>query len=195
MSGWRQARAIALLPGNVTIVVPALILVLTSGPNVGWGLAELPAALVVAVGIALIAGGFSLWLWTVRLFSRIGRGTLAAWDPTTTLVVEGPYGHVRNPMITAVAVLLVGEAILLGSPWVLAWAGAFVAINFVYFVRFEEPGLEHRFGDRYRAYRRAVPRWIPRLDAWQPDGAAGPGSGLRDRRLGSRDAGDRHPEG
>ena len=43
MSGWRQVRAIALLPGNVTIVVPAVILVLTSGPELGWGLHQCPA--------------------------------------------------------------------------------------------------------------------------------------------------------
>jgi protein-S-isoprenylcysteine O-methyltransferase Ste14 len=64
MSGWRQARAIALLPGNVTIVVPALLL----------------------------------------------------------LLVEGP----------------------------------------------EEPGLERRFGEAYRVYKRAVPRWLPRRDPWRP---------------------------
>jgi protein-S-isoprenylcysteine O-methyltransferase Ste14 len=169
MSGWRQVRAIALLPGNVTIVVPAVILVVTSGPELGWGLGGLPGALVVAVGIALIVVGFSLWLWTVRLFSRIGKGTLAAWDPTSRLVVEGPYSRARNPMITAVVVLLVGEALLLGSPWVLVWAGVFLAINFIYFLRFEEPSLERRFGEQYRAYKRAVPRWIPRLDPWRPD--------------------------
>lgn len=169
MSGWRQARAIALLPGNVTIVVPAVILTLTAGTDPGWGFSGVPAALVVAAGIGLIVAGFSLWLWTVRLFSRIGRGTLAAWDQTSVLVVEGPYRYVRNPMITAVAVLLAGEALVLGSVWILAWAAAFLAINFIYFLCFEEPGLERRFGERYRAYKRNVPRWIPRLDPWLPD--------------------------
>ena len=72
-------------------------------------------------------------------------------------------------MITAVVVLLVGEGLLLGSPWVLVWAGVFLAINFIYFLRFEEPSLERRFGEQYRAYKRAVPRWIPRLDPWRPD--------------------------
>lgn len=169
MGGWRHARAIALLPGNVTIVVPAVILALTSGPDPGWGLDGVAAALVVAAGIGLIVAGFSLWLWTVRLFSRIGRGTLAAWDQTSVLVVEGPYRYVRNPMITAVAVVLAGEALLFGSVWILAWAAAFLAINFTYFLCFEEPGLERRFGERYRAYKRNVPRWIPRLDPWRPD--------------------------
>ena len=29
-------------------------------------------------------------------------------------------------------------------------------------VLYEEPALTRRFGDAYRAYRDAVPRWIPR---------------------------------
>jgi protein-S-isoprenylcysteine O-methyltransferase Ste14 len=169
MSGWQQARAIALLPGNVTIVVPALILALTAGPEPGWGLGRVLAALVVTVGIGLIFAGFLVWLWTVRLFSAIGRGTLASWDETSVLVVEGPYRYVRNPMITAVATLLAGEAILLGSLWIVAWAGTFLAINSVYFLRFEEPGLERRFGEQYRLYKRNVPRWVPRLHPWRPE--------------------------
>jgi protein-S-isoprenylcysteine O-methyltransferase Ste14 len=168
MSGWRQARAIALLPGNVTIVMPAAILVLTAGPDLGWGLGGVPAVLVGAAGIGLILAGLSLWLWTVLLFSRVGRGTLADWDQTSVLVVEGPYRYVRNPMITAVAVFLAGEALFLGSVWILAWAAVFLAVNFTYFLRSEEPGLERRFGESYRAYKRNVPRWIPRRDPWRP---------------------------
>jgi protein-S-isoprenylcysteine O-methyltransferase Ste14 len=168
MSGWRQARAIALLPGNVTIAVPTLILLLVEGPEIGWGLGGAPAVLVALLGLALIAAGFSVWLWTVRLFSRIGRGTLATWDPTSKLVAEGPYAHVRNPMISAVVTLLTGEAVFFGSPWILAWAALFLLVNFAYFVLAEEPGLERRFGDEYRAYKRTVPRWLPRRDAWRP---------------------------
>jgi protein-S-isoprenylcysteine O-methyltransferase Ste14 len=166
MSGWRQARAIAVLPGNVTIVVPGLILVFLDGPEIGWGLGGVAAVVVAAVGLALIAAGFSVWLWTVRLFGRIGRGTLAAWDPTSRLVVAGPYRHMRNPMISAVAALLIGEAVFFGSPPILIWAGIFIAINFAYFVFAEEPGLERRFGAEYLAYKRAVPRWLPHLDAY-----------------------------
>ena len=35
---WRQARAIALLPGIVTVVVPATILIAGDPPSIGWGL-------------------------------------------------------------------------------------------------------------------------------------------------------------
>jgi protein-S-isoprenylcysteine O-methyltransferase Ste14 len=167
MSAWRHARAIVLLPGMAAVVAPALILLLGDGPNIGWGLDGALAALPVLAGCALLAGGLALWVWTVLLFHRIGDGTLAPWDPTRHLVVEGPYGHVRNPMITAVAALLLGEAALFGTPDLLIWWALFIAINWGYFVLSEEPGLERRFGDDYRAYRRHVPRWIPRRTPWR----------------------------
>jgi protein-S-isoprenylcysteine O-methyltransferase Ste14 len=168
MSRWRQARAIALLPGTVTLVVPAVLLVAVEGPDVGWGLDGLAAALPVLLGVALMTTGFALWAWTVRLFARIGQGTLAAWDPTRHLVVAGPYRYVRNPMITAVFGVLLGEAALFGSLTLLVWSAVFVAINCVYFLAYEEPGLEHRFGEEYLTYKRNVPRWIPRRAAWTP---------------------------
>jgi protein-S-isoprenylcysteine O-methyltransferase Ste14 len=168
MGAWRHARAIALLPGMAAVVVPAIVLLAGAGPNVGWGLPGLAAALPVLVGVALIVAGLAMWVWTVRLFMRIGKGTLAPWDPTRHLVVQGPYSHVRNPMITAVLAVLVGEAALLGSTALLIWCALFLGVNWVYFVLFEEPGLERRFGDAYRAYRRNVPRWIPRRAPWTP---------------------------
>jgi protein-S-isoprenylcysteine O-methyltransferase Ste14 len=170
VSAWRHARAIALLPGTVAVVVPAVILLTGKGPDIGAGLGALGAALLVLTGVALIAAGFALWVWTVRLFMRIGKGTLAPWDPTRQLVVEGPYRRVRNPMITAVLAVLLGEAALFGSSALLTWAAIFLGINWAYFVLHEEPGLERRFGDEYRAYRRSVPRWIPRRTPWTPAG-------------------------
>jgi protein-S-isoprenylcysteine O-methyltransferase Ste14 len=156
------------LPGTVTVVVPGLILLLGSGPSVGWGLGAFLSALAVALGTALIASGLLLWAWTVRLLARIGKGTLAPWDPTRELVVAGPYRHVRNPMIVAVLVVLMGEGLLLGSPGVAAWAILFFASNAVFFAVVEEPGLERRFGDEYRLYKGNVPRWWPRGTPWSP---------------------------
>ena len=124
-------------------------------------------ALVLA-GIALIAAGLAMWAWTVRLFAGIGKGTLAPWDPTRRLVVEGPYRRVRNPMISAVLGILLGEAVLLGSIGIAIWATAFAAVNTAHFILGEEPGLERRFGDQYTEYKRHVPRWVPRRTPWSP---------------------------
>ncbi len=71
-------------------------------------------------------------------------------------------------MITAVVAALLGEAALFGSPGILILAVAFLVINHTFFLLHEEPGLERRFGDEYREYKRAVPRWIPRRQAWPP---------------------------
>jgi len=148
---WRHLLAILLLPGTVTVLVPVWILD-------SAGLGPTPLAVLGAVSIAC---GVALWSWTVTLFARIGRGTLAPWDQTRRLVVAGPYRYVRNPMITGVLLVLAGEAALFASPGVLIWAGAFFLINSVWFVLGEEPGLRRRFGEDYEEYARTTPRWLP----------------------------------
>lgn len=160
MSVWRQLRAIALLPVMVTVVVPAFLLS-QSGSELG------PRPLA-AVGVVLVALGLALVIWTATLFARIGKGTLAPWDPTARLVVAGPYRHVRNPMISGVLAVLLGEAALFGSLPLLVWFGAVFALNAIYFPLVEEPGLRERFGDDYERYRANVPRWLPRLRPWEP---------------------------
>jgi protein-S-isoprenylcysteine O-methyltransferase Ste14 len=119
-----------------------------------------------SVGAIVFMAGFLLFGWCVSLFARVGQGTLAPWDPTRNLVTAGPYRFVRNPMISGVALMLIGEALWWGSWLVSLWAGVFVGINHLYFVVSEEPGLEKRFGERYRRYKAHVPRWIPRLRPW-----------------------------
>ena len=152
----RHLLAIGLLPGMVTLLVPAL---LVSGDEV----ASWPPAL---LGAALIALGLALMAQTIALFATVGDGTLAPWDPTARLVVRGPYRRVRNPMISGVLCVLLGEALLFGSPALLAWSALFFAVNAVWFPLVEEPGLRQRFGADYEAYRAAVPRWLPRLRPW-----------------------------
>lgn len=166
MSLWRHVRAIGLLPGTVTVVVPAAILLVTRSVNVGWGFPGVSAALPVLAGVVLLAFGLFLLYRTIRLFGGAGEGTLAPWDPPRRLVVAGPYRHVRNPMISGVLFVLAGEAALLGSPALAAWLALFFGVNAAYFPLVEEPGLERRFGDDYRLYRRNVPRWIPRRTPW-----------------------------
>jgi protein-S-isoprenylcysteine O-methyltransferase Ste14 len=154
---WREARAVLLLPFTVTVVVPALI-IWWNGASVWWGSIG---------GVVLLAVGLVLVVWTVRLFSKVGEGTLAPWDPTAKLVVRGPYRHVRNPMISGVAFVLAGEATLLGSKALALWFAAVVLVNAIYIPLVEEPGLRRRFGAEYDAYAASVPRWLPRLTPWK----------------------------
>jgi protein-S-isoprenylcysteine O-methyltransferase Ste14 len=103
---------------------------------------------------------------TIRLFIQIGKGTLAPWEPTKKLVAAGIYRHTRNPMITGVTAILLGETVATGSAGLLVWAVLFFILNTVYFKLSEEPGLEARFGDDYVEYRKNVPMWLPRIKPW-----------------------------
>ena len=119
-------------------------------------------------GLAVTLLGLFIMAQTILTFIRIGKGTLAPWSPTRKLIVGGMYAYVRNPMILGVLTVLLGESLLLSSRPILIWAVLFLLINTVYFILLEEPGLEKRFGDEYREYKRNVPRWIPRRKPWKP---------------------------
>lgn len=159
----RHLLAILLLPTVVAIVVPQWILRSVRDVDSRWPPDGAWSLVARSLGVLLILAGVALAGWCVALFARVGRGTLAPWDPTSRLVAVGPYRYTRNPMITGVAATLAGQALLTGSRMIAFWFITFVAINHGYFLVSEEPGLEARFGDAYLAYKRAVPRWLPRL--------------------------------
>lgn len=161
-----QVRSLV-LPLMVVIVVP-LLLVVRANPFRIQYLSKLPY-LQIPVGCLLFGIGLLLLVVTIRLFIKIGKGTLAPWDPTKKLVTEGVYGHVRNPMISGVGSMILGESVLLGSWRLLVWFIAVVIVNTIYFKVSEEPGLVRRFGTDYRRYRANVPMWIPRVKAWNPN--------------------------
>jgi len=158
MTVLRHLLSVLLLPFTVTVLVPAWLLTSFDG---GASTSDLRFA----GGVAFVAG-FALFAWCVSLFARVGEGTLAPWDPTQKLVAVGPYRHVRNPMITGVAAMLLGEALYFGSPAIGMWLLVFATINHTYFMLSEEPGLERRFGESYRIYKANVPRWLPRFRPW-----------------------------
>lgn len=121
------------------------------------------------VGIGFICIGILIFIQTVWMFIRIGKGTLAPWDPTRKMVTGSLYGYVRNPMILGVFTVLIGESILFMSFSIAVWTFLFFIINTVYFIFSEEPGLEKRFGTEYEEYKQNVPRWIPRIKPWKPE--------------------------
>jgi protein-S-isoprenylcysteine O-methyltransferase Ste14 len=160
----RHVAAVLMLPAVMTIVVPRWLLAAYRASDTRWGHGALAWA-GRSLGALLLLAGLALFAWCLSLFVRVGRGTLAPWDPTTRLVAVGPYRRVRNPMITGVVTVLAGEALLVGSRVLGVWALTFLAFNHAHFLLVEEPGLERRFGESYLEYKRAVPRWIPRFRA------------------------------
>ena len=157
---WRHVRAIALLPFMNTVVIPAAILLVASRSGFAY---HRTAATALALGGAIVAAGVALAGHSIRQFVRDGRGTLAPWDPTATLVTSGVYRYIRNPMKAGLFLILLGEAAMLGSPPLLAWFAVFVTANVAYIRWSEEPGLRKRFGGAYERYCARVPRWVPRF--------------------------------
>ncbi|MDR1368009.1 MAG: isoprenylcysteine carboxylmethyltransferase family protein [Candidatus Accumulibacter sp.] len=155
-------RTILILPGSVLVFFPALALYLA---DYRWEFSSIP---LFTAGCVLLCVGLSLAAWTMWLFAKKGRGTAAPWTPPKYLVVEGPYRHVRNPMITSVLTLLIAEALLLNSWLPMGIFALFLGGNMLYFPFVEEKSLENRFGPDYLAYKREVPRWLPRIKPFEP---------------------------
>jgi protein-S-isoprenylcysteine O-methyltransferase Ste14 len=132
---------------------------------------RIPGAVAVSFGAAgvLACGG---------MLSTRGIGTLRGRERLLPreFVATGPFGFTRNPMSLAGVVLMVGIALWHRSTLALGLAaGLFIFFHLV-IVYVEEPGLEARFGESYREFKRHVARWIPRWRAWKgrTDALAGP---------------------
>jgi protein-S-isoprenylcysteine O-methyltransferase Ste14 len=162
----RKARAavgslvfLVLVPGVVAGLVPWWL--------TGWRFQNpLPYWVPLRVGgLILLAAGVVVLLQAFVRFVVEGLGTPAPVAPTERLVVGGLYRYVRNPMYLAVAAIVMGQALALGQPILLLYAGAFAVAVAAFVHWYEEPTLRRRFGDQYEAYRRAVPAWWPRRQA------------------------------
>jgi protein-S-isoprenylcysteine O-methyltransferase Ste14 len=119
------------------------------------------------LGGVLIAAGIPVLLDSFMRFALQGLGTPAPVFPTRHLVVTGLYRYVRNPMYAAVVSVIGGQGLLLGNLRILEY-GALVWLAFhIFVIGYEEPTLKRSFGPEYDTFRAHVPRWIPRLSAWE----------------------------
>ncbi len=164
----QHLQAILLLPGTVTLLIPAIL-------HYGIGRissehVNLPyqSSVFALFGGLLIGLGLLLVISTIIQFAHFGQGTLAPWAPPRRLVVQGIYRHVRNPMISGVFCILLGESAIMSSLPILGWFSLFFIAKLMYIPLREERELSRRFGIEYRLYKQHVPRWIPRMTPWLP---------------------------
>jgi protein-S-isoprenylcysteine O-methyltransferase Ste14 len=114
------------------------------------------------VGLVPILLGVALYLWCAWGFTFVGKGTPAPFDPPKKLVARGPYRFVRNPMYLAVLLIVGGQALLFLSAELIAYAALLFPGFHLWVIFYEEPTLRRKFGDSYKQYCQAVPRWIPK---------------------------------
>ncbi len=149
-----------LAPGVTAGLVPWLLTGWSVDESFAWPPLQVAGGLIVLAGAAVLLHAFAR-------FVVEGLGTPAPVAPPEQLVVGGLYRYVRNPMYVAVASTIIGQALLLGRPVLLAYAALFMAVVAAFVRWYEEPALTERFGDQYATYRGAVPAWHPRLHPWR----------------------------
>ena len=142
------AAAVAGCMYAAAVLLPAPVLALPPGVRVGMALA-----------LAAVGAGFDV---AGLLAFRKARTTVNPLTPhrSVAVVSTGVYRLTRNPMYLGLALILLGLAVYLASPWALLGPLVFAA----YITRFqivpEERALQARFGAAYTAYRARVRRWL-----------------------------------
>ena len=137
----------------------AVIAYLINPEWMAWSAVPLPpwlrwsGAAVVFIGIALLA-------WTLRNLGVNLTDTVVTRQ-AHTLITKGPYRWVRHPFYDALALFVVGFALLTANWFILA-TGALVFILLAIRSRTEEALLLARFGETYRAYKESTGRFLPR---------------------------------
>lgn len=110
------------------------------------------------IGAVLIAAAVGLAIPAMLAFRRAGT-PVEPWKPADVLVTNGIFHFVRNPMYVGLLLFVAGLALLLASDWTLVMTVVLALVLHVGVVKREERYLESKFGDAYRDYREAVPRY------------------------------------
>src|SRR6478672_10026337 len=111
-----------------------------------------------SVGLVLIALG--LW-YVVRanIIFRREKTPFQPWRPTRIIAARDIYGYSRNPMYQGFIILVLGIGVLLRSDGtMLMLLPAAMLVHYGVVLR-EERYLDRRFGEAYRRYMAAVPRY------------------------------------
>jgi protein-S-isoprenylcysteine O-methyltransferase Ste14 len=159
----------------VVIIYPVMVLVVPwaislAAPRLGWtergpGIWNLIGLIPVAIGIAGLVWVFGVMLAQIAKFPaglQLEEGERLATATARVLLTDGPFAYSRNPMFLSGLFLWLGWALFYGSPAILVITIIMWAVTDRVTVPREERGLEARFGDVYREYKRRVPRWIGR---------------------------------
>jgi len=156
-----RKASVAVAPVAFLVVAPAVFAL------VPWALSRLGPRSTSSwnlLGLIPVAAGFAVLVWVMVTGIRQARDlpdrVALDWTPKL-LMRRGPYAFSRNPMYVAELAMWLGWAVVLGSVVAAALAAIpFVAMSLV--IRREERDLRTRFGDSFRDYADAVPRWLGR---------------------------------
>jgi len=117
-----------------------------------------PTALFIAIGLLFAVAGGMTRAWAAGAIRK-----------NKVLSTHGPYAFTRNPLYLGSFLIGLGFAIAAGPDRWWIFTAIFIAFFvLVYFrvMRKEEDRLERLFGQEFRSYAAAVPRFLPRIPPW-----------------------------
>lgn len=127
----------------------------------------LPTSTTIVCGFALTVLGESLRFWGVAYAGSLTRVTGSVGAPE--VVVAGPFAYLRNPLYAGNVLMYCGIGVMANAlfPWLVIIALVYFAFQYAMIVSLEEEFLEKEFGDGYLEFKKNVPRFLPRLSAYQ----------------------------
>lgn len=111
-------------------------------------------------GLPFIVLGEAIRIWASGHIHKMAK-------VTTT----GPYALCRHPLYLGHAVITLGFLIGAGNLWLIPIGLAVFLLIFLPTMEREETHLTELFGDEYRHYMQAVPRFVPRWSSDSREGA------------------------
>jgi protein-S-isoprenylcysteine O-methyltransferase Ste14 len=147
------------LPLPPLIYLGFLILGLAVNLYYPLSLSSSETAVIVILGLGVIACGLALGAWALSAMWRAGVSPLP-WKQPARLVVDGPFRFSRNPVYVSLAIVYLGLSIALNTLWPPAFLGFALIIVDRGIILQEERFLEKKFGAGYLSYKVRVRRWI-----------------------------------
>lgn len=114
-----------------------------------------------------------LWLGYVLVivgaFGRVFCSAFIGGRKNKSVMREGPFSVVRNPLYVFSFIAVVGIGLQSGMVSLVVLLVAVYMMYYPFVVAKEEAYLSHKFGEEYEAYRREVPRWVPNFKLWKEE--------------------------
>ena len=112
-----------------------------------------PNVLTAVLGTLLMLLGLGIRVYSVSFINE-------AEDQS--LVTEGPFSFIRNPLDLGTMIIIMGTAIFSASIWFILLTAISFSLQYYFISKYEEYILTNKLGDVYKEYMANVPAWIPR---------------------------------
>lgn len=128
-----------------------------------------PAVIVAAALVAAVGAGLRIWGTAYLGPATVQHAQMLAG----VVVADGPYRYVRNPLYLGIWGMATAMAFLM-PPTGALFTMVVLSVFLLRLTLGEEAFLAARLGEPYRAYLRAVPRFLPRVRTPLPSAGARP---------------------